>query len=83
MIESTLGYCGHLFLGISGTTSNRFQQIQDRAVNIVYDGTNVTHNRWCLIRNVRKLHCAQDGLVPNQFNDIFNKFSHQKETTQN
>ncbi len=41
MIESTLGYCGNLFHGISNTTSNRFQQIQDRAANIVY-GTNLT-----------------------------------------
>ena len=88
MIESTLGYCGNLFHGISNTTSNRFQQIQDRAANIVY-GTNLTPNRWCSIRNVRKLHCAQEvfkclnGLVPNQFNGIFNKFSHQKETRGN
>ncbi|CAB4037008.1 Hypothetical predicted protein [Paramuricea clavata] len=88
MIESTLGYCGNLFLGISNSTANRFQQIQDRAINIVY-GTNVTPNRWCSIRNVRKLHCVQEvfkclnGLVPNQFNGIFNKFSHQKETRGN
>ncbi len=71
------------FHGMSNTTSNGFQQIQDRTANIVY-GTNLTPNRWCSIRNVRKLHCAQEVFkCLNGLNGIFSKFSHQKETRGN
>ena len=88
MKESTLSYCNNLFLGITNTAVSRFQQVQDRAFNIVH-GKNYILNCWCPITNVREQRCAQEvfkclnGLICQKNVEENLKRSHHRETRGN